>query len=145
MNNIVFPTIDMTATGENIIRLRKMSGLSVRDIQSFFGFEEPQAVYKWQQGKSLPTVDNLLALSVLFGVSMNEILVRADVQKETTISDNSKINGQSFDCPFSNIDISRFGSNGIVKHPTNFSSNTFGFMIPLRIQNPHSVLGINKL
>ena len=69
------PVIDLTATGQNIIRIRKALGLSVRDIQNFFGFEEPQAVYKWQQGKSLPTVDNLLALSTLFGVPMEQILV----------------------------------------------------------------------
>lgn len=70
-----FPTIDLTATGKNIIKLRKARGLTVKDIQKFFGFEEPQAVYKWQQGKSLPTVDNLFALSVLLGVPMEAILV----------------------------------------------------------------------
>ena len=70
-----FPTIDITATGKNIIKLRKARGLTVKDIQKFFGFEEPQAVYKWQQGKSLPTVDNLFALSVLLGVPMEAILV----------------------------------------------------------------------
>ncbi len=70
-----FPTIDMTATGQNIIRLRKARGLSVRDVQQYFGFEEPQAVYKWQQGKALPTVDNLYALGALLGVPMDSILV----------------------------------------------------------------------
>ena len=70
-----FPVIDLCATGKNIVALRKARGLTVKDIQNFFGFEEPQAVYKWQQGKSLPTVDNLLALSVLLGVSIEQILV----------------------------------------------------------------------
>lgn len=42
-----FPVIDPIATGENIMRLRKAKGLSVRDLQSWFGFEEPQAIYKW--------------------------------------------------------------------------------------------------
>ena len=71
----VFPVIDLEATGANITRLRKARGLSVRDLQHWFGFEEPQAIYKWQQGKSLPTVDNLYALGTLLGVSMEEILV----------------------------------------------------------------------
>ena len=75
MEAINFPVIDLEATGRNILRLRKERGLSVRDIQSWFGFEEPQAIYKWQHGQSLPTVDNLFALSSLLGVSMNEILV----------------------------------------------------------------------
>ena len=74
-NTVIFPTIDLTATGKNIVRLRKMCGLTVRDVQGYFGFEEPQAIYKWQQGKSLPTVDNLLALSFLLGVSIEQILV----------------------------------------------------------------------
>lgn len=75
MRNTMFPTIDLAATGANITRLRKDRGLSVRDLQSYFGFEEPVAIYKWQKGTSLPTVDNLYALSALLEVPMNEILV----------------------------------------------------------------------
>ncbi|MBR2894502.1 MAG: helix-turn-helix transcriptional regulator, partial [Oscillospiraceae bacterium] len=56
-------------------RLRRERGLSVKDIQTFFGFEEPQAIYKWQRGKSLPSVDNLYALSALLDVSMDDIIV----------------------------------------------------------------------
>ena len=70
-----FPVIDPVATGENISRLRKARGLTVRDLQNWFGFEEPQAIYKWQKGKSLPTVDNLYALGALLDVPMEQILV----------------------------------------------------------------------
>ena len=73
--HMVFPVIDPVATGENILRLRKARGLTVRDLQNWFGFEEPQAIYKWQKGKSLPTVDNLYALGTLLNVPMEEILV----------------------------------------------------------------------
>lgn len=93
MTYAVFPTIDPVATGKNIIRLRKARGLTVRQLQLYFGFEEPQAIYKWQQGKCLPSVDNLYALSRLLGVSMNEILVQ-------TTQLNLTNNGQSADCPF---------------------------------------------
>ena len=75
MQQTYFPVIDPVATGENIVRLRKDRGLSVRDIQAYFGFEEPRAIYKWQRGTSLPTVDNLYALSALLDVPMDEILV----------------------------------------------------------------------
>lgn len=71
----VFPVIDLTATGNNIRRLRMERGLTVRDLQNYFGFEEPRAIYKWQKGESLPTVDNLYALGKLFGVPMDQILV----------------------------------------------------------------------
>ena len=77
-----FPVIDPVATGENISRLRRERGLSVRDLQAYFGFEEPQAIYKWQKGRSLPTVDNLYALGALLGVPMEEILVPVPVSTE---------------------------------------------------------------
>ena len=50
MRVIPFPVIDPAATGQNILRLRLERGLSVRDLQAYFGFEEPQAIYKWQRG-----------------------------------------------------------------------------------------------
>ena len=70
-----FPVIDLAATGNNIRRLRLERGLTVRDLQSYFGFEEPRAIYKWQKGESLPTVDNLYALGTLFEVPMDQILI----------------------------------------------------------------------
>ena len=75
MDMHAFPVIDLVATGDNIRRLRLERGLSVRDLQTFFGFEQPQAIYKWQKGACLPTVDNLYALGSLFGVPMEQILV----------------------------------------------------------------------
>lgn len=70
-----YPILDIKATGERIKQLRISCGLRVEDISEYMGFESAQAVYKWQSGKSLPTVDNLFALSRLFGVSMEDILV----------------------------------------------------------------------
>lgn len=81
MNTKFFPVIDLAATGNNIRRLRIERGLTVRDIQSYFGFEEPRAVYKWQNGESLPTVDNLYALGNLLGVPMDQILVPVKISK----------------------------------------------------------------
>ena len=80
MQQNFFPVIDPVATGANIVRLRQERGLSVRDLQAFFGFEEPQAIYKWQRGQSLPSVDNLYALGSLLEVPMDEILISARPQ-----------------------------------------------------------------
>ncbi len=71
----IFPTIDLVATGKNIVRLREESGLSVRELQDIFGFATPQAIYKWQHGAALPTIDNLIVLSTIFKVSMEEIII----------------------------------------------------------------------
>ena len=70
-----YPIVDVVATGENIKRMRKEKKIRVTDISEFMGFESTQAVYKWQRGESLPTVDNLYALSSLFGVGIDEILI----------------------------------------------------------------------
>ena len=75
MHQKPFPVIDTVETGKNIMRLREERGMTVRDLQAYFGFEEPRAIYKWQKGESLPTVDNLYALGALFEVPMDQILV----------------------------------------------------------------------
>ena len=72
---ILFPTVDPVQTGANIVRLRKAAGLSVHDLQTAFGFNSPQAIYKWQNGAALPTVDNLVGLAALLRVHIDDILV----------------------------------------------------------------------
>ena len=70
------PVIDMAATGANIARLRRQAGLSVQALQAIFGFSTPQAIYKWQRGVSLPTLDNLVVLAAVFGTTLDAIIVR---------------------------------------------------------------------
>ncbi len=69
------PVIDMARTGENIARLRAKAGLSVKELQDLFGFTTPQAIYKWQHGAALPTIDNLVMLAAVFQVQIEDILV----------------------------------------------------------------------
>ena len=76
MNRI--PVIDMTATGNNINRMSINAGLTVKDLQDIFGFSTPQAIYKWQRGTALPTVDNLVVLATVFGVRIDDILIFQD-------------------------------------------------------------------
>jgi len=72
---MVIPTIDMVRTGHNINRLRKQAGASVKDLQDVFGFATPQAIYKWQHGTALPTIDNLVVLAAVLGVRIDDILI----------------------------------------------------------------------
>ena len=67
--------IDMAATGAHIRRLRQEHGLSVRDILDIMGFEDGSSVYKWERGRSLPSIEHLLALSKLFDMRMEDILI----------------------------------------------------------------------
>ena len=75
---IEYPTIDVKATGERIKEFRKKKGLTIREVSEYMGFTTDQAVCKWQRGDCLPTVDNLYALSRLYGISMEDILVGND-------------------------------------------------------------------
>ena len=69
------PRIDMVKTGANITALRKKNNITVRDLQNAMGFNTPQAIFKWQRGDTLPTLDNLVILSAMFNVTINDILV----------------------------------------------------------------------
>ena len=66
----------MYETGINITRLRKINNLSIRDVQEAMGFNTPQAIYKWQRGEAMPSIDNLIVLSELFNTSIDEIIVK---------------------------------------------------------------------
>ncbi len=78
MANVSYPVINLEQTGRNIERRRRDAGKSVRELQAYFGFEYPQAIYKWQHGECLPTVDNLLALARILDVRMEDLLVYED-------------------------------------------------------------------
>jgi transcriptional regulator with XRE-family HTH domain len=64
------PSIDMRATGDNIMRMRRRMGMTVQDLKNIFGFSTPQAIYKWQRGTAMPTLDNLVVLATVFGTTM---------------------------------------------------------------------------
>ena len=76
-----YPVLDAKATGWRIRELRKAKHLKVEEVACYMGFESVQAVYKWQRGESLPTVDNLYALSRLFDTTVDDIL-RGDKEKD---------------------------------------------------------------
>jgi DNA-binding XRE family transcriptional regulator len=67
--------ISKSATCRNINRLMKEKGWGVHDLQEACGFEQPQAVYKWLKGQSLPSIDSLLVLARLFHTQLEDILV----------------------------------------------------------------------
>lgn len=68
-------TINTKRTGERIKELQAESGLSCVQMQDYFGFNTPQAIYKWRNGKSMPTIDNLVILAHIFGVKIDDIIV----------------------------------------------------------------------
>ena len=72
---LMYLSIRQKETGNNIRKLLSENGYTVKDVQNAMGFENPQAVYKWISGKSLPSLDNIVILSRLLHTSIEDILV----------------------------------------------------------------------
>ena len=66
----------MAATGSNITQMRCRAGMSVKDLQNIFGFSSPQAIYRWQRGEAMPTLDNLVILASVFDTTLDAIVIR---------------------------------------------------------------------
>ena len=83
------PAIALKRTGQNIMRMRKEVGVTVRELQVMFGFTSPQAIYNWQNGISLPSVDNFIVLTAVLGTTIEEIIAiegeDSDSDEETMI------------------------------------------------------------
>jgi transcriptional regulator with XRE-family HTH domain len=69
------PVIDMQATGNNIKKMIKAKNMKIADIQDIFDFYTPQAIFKWMRGDAMPTIDNMIILADVFGVTVNDILI----------------------------------------------------------------------
>lgn len=70
-----YPTINLQKTGDNITRLMKKNSLKTSKLQEIFGFENPQAIYKWRRGECLPSIDNLVILAEVFKVTIDKIII----------------------------------------------------------------------
>lgn len=71
----MYPTIDMKATGIRIRQLMDERRLTVKDIRRHLNLASVQSIYHWLNGQSMPTIDNLYALSELFGTSMDSMII----------------------------------------------------------------------
>ena len=83
------PRIDMQATGKRIQTLRKNCGVTVEQLCEMLQLAAPRAIYKWQRGDTLPTLDNLIMLASIFGTTMDNIIVKEEAggdEKDTHVS-----------------------------------------------------------
>jgi len=79
------PTIDMIATGARIKRLRVAAGYTICQLSEELGVTQ-QAICKWQNGQSIPSIDHCVELSGLFHVRLDDIIVVNQPIKEKTFS-----------------------------------------------------------
>lgn len=81
-NKILKPVLDMEETGMKIKALRKFNNISVSALQEVFGMVNPQAIYNWEAGKNMPSIDNLLILAKIFDVSIESLIATKYVEIE---------------------------------------------------------------
>ena len=78
----MIPTIDKIKTGESIKALMKERNFTPNDIMEFLNLSCVQTVYRWLEGVNIPSIDNLYALSCLFRVRVDDLLVGRHGDKE---------------------------------------------------------------
>lgn len=72
---MAYPLINLEKTGANIKKTIKEKGYTTKDVMEYMGFRHPKSIYAWYRGDCLPSLDNMLALSVMLSVSVNELIV----------------------------------------------------------------------
>lgn len=70
-----YPVIDIIGTGRQIDELRRLRGIKVEELRVYLGMNNTVSIYRWLRGETLPTLDNIYALSRILGVSVDEIII----------------------------------------------------------------------
>lgn len=80
----MFPVINKRETGINLRKIMDQRDITVKDVQQYLGLGSVQSVYHWLNGLSMPTIDNLYALSELFNVPLDDLVCgnRAEIVRD---------------------------------------------------------------
>ena len=69
----------------------KQRGISPRQLQIILNFPYVQTVYNWFAGKNMPTIDNLVVLAQILGVTMDDIVVTSMVEVDIDDLENAEV------------------------------------------------------
>ena len=70
----MFPLINKQETGVNLRRIMDMRGIAPKDVQEYLGLGCVLSVYRWIDGVSMPTIDDLYARSEMLKVPSDAIV-----------------------------------------------------------------------
>lgn len=70
----MIPVISRKETGIKLRKIMDEKGFTVKDVQEYLDLGSAQSIYHWLNGISLPTIDNLYALSELFQMPIDEMI-----------------------------------------------------------------------
>lgn len=72
----------MEKTGRNIAAACRRQGITIKDLQSLFGFAAPNAIYRWLRGETLPAVDHLVILAHALQMPVDDLLALKEKNPE---------------------------------------------------------------
>lgn len=70
----MYPNIDMKATGQNIKHIMEQQNVSIKELQAYLGLSSIQTIYHWFEGITIPSTDNLYAISKYFNVDIDDLI-----------------------------------------------------------------------
>lgn len=91
--NRMLPLIDKPGTADKIIYFMKINNLNPKDVQGYLELTCVQTVYRWLEGINIPTIDNLYALSQLFGIQIDDMIAgsRSPHEEEPILSQGHRL------------------------------------------------------
>lgn len=60
--------------GENIRRLIVESNHTYEDVADFLQLNSPRVVYDWVNGKKLPSLENIINITLIFNIQLESII-----------------------------------------------------------------------
>lgn len=75
-------------------KIREEKGFSQAEVAQYINISR-QAISNWENGKSLPDIDNIILLSELYGITVDELLIENSNKKDKTIKNSEKKESES--------------------------------------------------
>ena len=75
MNKNTCVCLDMLMTGKRLRDMIAKKGYSIKEIQNKLSLSCPQPIYRWMNGQTLPSLDNLYMLSHILELPMEDLLM----------------------------------------------------------------------
>lgn len=71
--------VDKVRTGRNISRAMEDHGVRASDIMEACGLTTRNAIYRWMNGKSLPTIDHMVILAYMVETALQDLIAIEDI------------------------------------------------------------------
>lgn len=88
-----FPIIDVEKFGNRLKKLCAQKQITANDLKDFLNLGSVQAVYLWMEGKRLPSLDNLYALSRYLEVPVDTLLCDDNLLRSSYVLQDDRLSG----------------------------------------------------